>query len=132
MKVTYIVYIILRPKRFIPASDRNKHIDDQTNFVCALITPQTNVIVSIYILPYMCVGGISIKFICFVKDVDSVIGTSFTKNKLFSAQTPYIFDIIRSADTGRYVAFGNICNSWRSNFQITVLQKTKCTAQSVY
>ena len=78
---------------------------------------------------HICVGGISIKFICFVKDVDSVIGTSFTKNKLFSApsfelQTPYIFD--------RYVVFGNICNSWRSNFQITVLQKTKCTAQSVY
>ena len=54
MKVTYIVYITLRPKRFIPASDRNKHIDDQTNFICALITPQTNAIVSIYILPYRC------------------------------------------------------------------------------
>ena len=79
MKVKYIVYIILCPKRFIPASDRNKHIDDQTNFVCALITPQTNVIVSIYILPYIYgVGGISIKFICFVMDVDSVVGTLFT------------------------------------------------------
>ena len=54
MKVTYIAYITLRPKRFIPASDSNKHIDDQTNFICALITPQTNAIVSIYILPYMC------------------------------------------------------------------------------
>ena len=77
MKVTYIVYITLRPKRFIPASDRTKHIDDQTNFVCALITPQTNVIVSIYILPYMCGWNFN-KFICFVKDVDSVVGTSFT------------------------------------------------------